>query len=55
MSSDVAAIRAEIKAWERSFKETNGKEPTIDDIKKQPAVGLSRPAHLSRVVLTLLI
>ncbi|KAF9448178.1 hypothetical protein P691DRAFT_781397 [Macrolepiota fuliginosa MF-IS2] len=38
MSSDFASLRAEIKAWERNFKETNGREPTIEDIKKQPAV-----------------
>jgi hypothetical protein len=42
MSSDIANVRADIKAWERKFKETNGREPTIDDIKKQPAVGASR-------------
>ncbi|KAJ3574030.1 hypothetical protein NP233_g2047 [Leucocoprinus birnbaumii] len=38
MSSDLATVRAEVKAWERSFKENNGRNPTIDDIKKQPAV-----------------
>ncbi len=53
MSSDVATIRAEIKAWERSFKETNGREPTIEDIKKQPTIGVSRLGHLSRILLTL--
>jgi hypothetical protein len=29
----VADLKARIKAWERSFKSTNGREPTKDDVK----------------------
>ncbi|KAL0578498.1 hypothetical protein V5O48_003491 [Marasmius crinis-equi] len=35
---DVASVRAEIKAWERSFKEENNRHPEVDDIKKNPAI-----------------
>ncbi|KAF5352433.1 hypothetical protein D9756_006039 [Leucocoprinus leucothites] len=38
MSSDLASVRAEVKAWERSFRETNGRNPTVDDIKKQQTI-----------------
>ncbi|KAI0706152.1 hypothetical protein BC835DRAFT_1302525 [Cytidiella melzeri] len=33
---DVSALRAEIKAWERDFKTTCGRDPTVQDIKDQP-------------------
>ncbi|KAL1708374.1 DNA replication and checkpoint protein-domain-containing protein [Schizophyllum commune] len=36
--ADVAAVRAEIKAWERAFKQNNGRHPTVDDIRSQPSV-----------------
>jgi len=42
MSSELASVRAEIKTWERGFRNTNGRNPTIDDIKQQPTVGASR-------------
>ncbi|KAF9650325.1 hypothetical protein BDM02DRAFT_1459970 [Thelephora ganbajun] len=38
MVMDVAALRSEIKAWERDFKADNGRDPTIQDIKDQPDV-----------------
>jgi hypothetical protein len=48
MSSELATARAEVKAWERSFKQENGREPTVDDIRKQPAVGASHSlVHLA--------
>jgi hypothetical protein len=36
---DVAALRAEIKAWERDFKADNGRDPAIQDIKDRPDIG----------------
>lgn len=36
---DVAALRAEIKTWERDFKANNGRDPTIQDIKDRQDVG----------------
>jgi len=43
--TDLATVRAEIKSWERSFKETNGRPPSVDDIKQNDAIGVSnRPA-----------
>jgi hypothetical protein len=41
MSTELASVRAEVKAWERNFKRENGRDPTVDDIRKQPAVGVS--------------
>ncbi|KAF8167715.1 hypothetical protein B0H34DRAFT_792410 [Crassisporium funariophilum] len=32
--ADLATVRSEIKFWERSFKDLNGRVPTVDDIKK---------------------
>ncbi|KXN86775.1 hypothetical protein AN958_09656 [Leucoagaricus sp. SymC.cos] len=54
MSSDVASVRAEIKAWEHKFKETNGKEPTVADIKRQPAIAQKYKLYkkLSKTVTT---
>ena len=43
--ADVATVRAEIKAWERSFKEDNGREATIQDIKDNPAIGMPFCPH----------
>lgn len=37
--ADLATVRAEIKAWERSFKDTNGSMPTLNDIKANNAIG----------------
>ncbi|THH28299.1 hypothetical protein EUX98_g5885 [Antrodiella citrinella] len=36
--SDLAAVRAQIKAWEYAFKADNGHEPSVQDIKNQPAI-----------------
>ncbi|KAK7064014.1 DNA replication regulator sld2 [Favolaschia claudopus] len=33
---DVSTLKAEIKAWERSFRANHGREPSVQDIKKQP-------------------
>ncbi|KAF9502468.1 hypothetical protein BDN71DRAFT_1426117 [Pleurotus eryngii] len=38
MPADIAAVRTEIKEWERSFKETNGRDASIDDIKELPHI-----------------
>ncbi|GLB35965.1 hypothetical protein LshimejAT787_0302530 [Lyophyllum shimeji] len=35
---DVSTVKAEIKAWERSFKSSHGRDPTIQDIKLQPDI-----------------
>lgn len=37
--SELATVRAEIKAWEHSFKETNGRSANVDDIKANAAIG----------------
>ena len=36
---DVAALRAELKTWERDFRSTHSRNPTVDEIKEQPAIG----------------
>jgi len=36
---DLATVRAEIKSWERSFKEQHGRPPTVSDIKENKGVG----------------
>ena len=36
---DVAALRAEIKAWERDFRSKHGRDPSIQEIKDQPTIG----------------
>ncbi|KAF7347621.1 DNA replication regulator sld2 [Mycena venus] len=33
---DVATLKTEIKTWERSFRASHGREPSVQDIKKQP-------------------
>ncbi|KAG5654729.1 hypothetical protein H0H81_007485 [Sphagnurus paluster] len=35
---DVSTLKADIKAWERSFKSKNARDPTIQDIKLQPEI-----------------
>ncbi|RDB29104.1 hypothetical protein Hypma_015732 [Hypsizygus marmoreus] len=35
---DVSTVKAEIKAWERSFKSTHGRDPSVQDIKQQPNI-----------------
>lgn len=37
--SELSTVRAEIKEWERSFKEANGRAPTVDDIKANGTIG----------------
>lgn len=37
----ISELRADIKNWERAFKATNARDPTIDDIKLQPHIGQS--------------
>jgi hypothetical protein len=37
--SEITALRTEIKAWERSFKVTNGRGPSVQDIRDQPQIG----------------
>ncbi|KAF8203027.1 hypothetical protein BJ912DRAFT_942642 [Pholiota molesta] len=36
--SELSTVRAEIKEWERSFKETSGRAPTVDDIKANSTI-----------------
>ncbi|KAJ7446401.1 hypothetical protein B0H11DRAFT_1745867 [Mycena galericulata] len=35
---EVSTLRTEIKGWERSFKATHGRDPSVQDIKKQPGL-----------------
>ncbi|KAJ7193360.1 hypothetical protein GGX14DRAFT_589280 [Mycena pura] len=35
---DVAALRTEIKTWERSFRAAHGRDPSVQDIKDQPGL-----------------
>ncbi|KAI0332035.1 hypothetical protein GY45DRAFT_1321590 [Cubamyces sp. BRFM 1775] len=35
---DVASVRAEIKAWERDFRAKHGRDPSVQEIKDQPAI-----------------
>ena len=37
---DVATLRAEIKSWERDFRANHGRDPSIQEIKDQPAIGV---------------
>ena len=41
LQMDLAALRAEIKAWERDFRSKHGRDPSIQEIKDQPAIGTS--------------
>ncbi|KAI3622265.1 hypothetical protein WG66_015136 [Moniliophthora roreri] len=36
--SNITSIRAEIKAWEREFKEKNGRNASVEDIRKNPTM-----------------
>lgn len=42
---DVAALRVEIKSWEREFKAKHGRDPSIQEIKDQPAIGTFSSSH----------
>jgi len=35
----VSALKAQIKAWERSFRQTHGKDPSVQDIRDNPDIG----------------
>ncbi|KAH7930526.1 hypothetical protein BV22DRAFT_1000481 [Leucogyrophana mollusca] len=35
---DIAAVRAEIKAWERDFRNNHHRDPSVQDIRDQPAI-----------------
>ncbi|OSC99433.1 hypothetical protein PYCCODRAFT_1415684 [Trametes coccinea BRFM310] len=35
---DAATLKAEIKAWERNFRADHGRDPSIQEIKDQPAI-----------------
>ncbi|EIN14043.1 hypothetical protein PUNSTDRAFT_140433 [Punctularia strigosozonata HHB-11173 SS5] len=35
---DAASLRAELKGWERAFREANGREPGVDDIRRLPHI-----------------
>ncbi|EMD41949.1 hypothetical protein CERSUDRAFT_110503 [Gelatoporia subvermispora B] len=35
---DVSSLRVEIKAWERDFRAEHGRDPSIQEIKDQPAI-----------------
>jgi len=37
---DISSVKTEIKAWERDFKRRLGREPTVQDIKQHPPIGL---------------
>ena len=51
--SDLATVRAEIKGWERSFRATQGREPTVDDIKRLPDIGMTSQRILCSRLFTL--
>lgn len=40
MSDNLTTIKAEIKHWEHTFKDTHGHEPTREDIKADPVIGM---------------
>jgi hypothetical protein len=39
--AELAVVRAEIKAWERTFKEQHGRAATVDDVRQNDAMGAS--------------
>ncbi|KAF4573108.1 hypothetical protein EYR36_007618 [Pleurotus pulmonarius] len=57
MPADIATVRTEIKEWERSFKETNGRDASIDDIKELPHIGIVTSVSLNAhpILITLLL
>lgn len=36
---EATTLRSEIKAWERAFRSDHGRDPTVQDIKENPAIG----------------
>lgn len=45
----LSSVRAEIKAWERNFKDEHGTHPSVQDIKQQPEIGI----HIIMVIIVL--
>ncbi|KAJ3530333.1 hypothetical protein NMY22_g8621 [Coprinellus aureogranulatus] len=41
--NDLASVRAEIKSWERTFRGSEGRDPSVDDIRKLPHYRPSKP------------
>lgn len=37
--AELAAVRTEIKAWEREFRSAQGRDPSVQDIKDHPHIG----------------
>lgn len=48
--TDALSLRTEIKSWERAFKTKNQRAPTVQDIKDNPEIGVSRQ-HLDPTML----
>jgi hypothetical protein len=38
--ADILSLRSQIKSWERDFKTVHARDPTIQDIKLQPQIGI---------------
>ena len=36
----LSIVRAEVKTWERNFKAKNGRDPSVQDVKDQPEIGV---------------
>lgn len=34
---DLATVKAKVKAWERAFRADHAREPTKEDVKKDPS------------------
>jgi hypothetical protein len=43
LMTDSTELRREIKAWEKSFKSENDRDPSVQDIKANPEVGMWTP------------
>ncbi|TFK36895.1 hypothetical protein BDQ12DRAFT_724720 [Crucibulum laeve] len=42
---DLPTLRAQLKMWERSFNTLHGRNPTVDDIKRDPAIAEKYKLH----------
>ena len=49
---DVSALRAEIKSWEKLFRQQHGRDPSIQEIKDLPDIGQSVPRRTCCTPLT---
>lgn len=38
---DLTSVRAEIKAWEHEFRSTHARDPTVQEIKDRPEIGIT--------------